>query len=63
MVCQVVQAPVPLNARLALTTAPFTVIDIGRFTVVPLANRKVSAAEPAAGAVTLNCTALPTALS
>src|SRR5690242_6589574 len=36
---QVVQAPVGLNARPALTTVPLTVTDIGRSAVVPLAKR------------------------
>gem|GEM_PF-1933318 len=45
--------PVPLKARPVDTAVPFTVIVIGRFTVVPLAYRKVSEAWPAAAAVTL----------
>src|SRR5688500_7254092 len=38
--CQVDQAPVPGNASAALTSAPLTVIRIGRLTAVPLAKRK-----------------------
>ena len=51
-----VQAPVPLNARLALTTMPLTLIVIGRLVVVPLANRKVNFAVLACGTLTTHST-------
>jgi hypothetical protein len=36
-VCQVSQVPVPLNATPLATTAPLTLMSIGRLTVEPLA--------------------------
>jgi hypothetical protein len=55
-VCQVSHEPVPGKAGPATAGAPLTVMSIGRFVVVPLANRNASVAVPAAGAVTVHST-------
>ena len=54
VVAQVVQAPVVVNAVAAATTAPLTEMSIGRLSAVPLANRMVSVAVPAAAALTVH---------
>jgi hypothetical protein len=62
--CHVAHAPVPGKLWLAATTVPLTEMLIGRSVVVPLANRKVRLAGPAAAELTFgNSTKLPITLS
>jgi hypothetical protein len=53
-VAHVSHVPVLVNDRAEATTAPLTVIVIGRSAVVPLAYRQVSVASPAVEAGTLS---------
>src|SRR5689334_20872825 len=53
---QVSQLAVAPKDRFNATELPFTVMSIGRSTVVPLAYRNESCAVPAAAALTENCT-------
>src|SRR6266540_1821814 len=55
-VCQVVQEPVPGNASSSATSAPLTLMSIGRFVVAPLAKPNASVAVPAAAAFTVHST-------
>src|SRR6266540_357231 len=60
--CQVSQLPVLAKDSSSATSAPLTNTSIGRFVVDPLANRIVTVAGPAAAALTVHCTELPTTL-
>src|SRR5882762_742482 len=57
-VTQLAQSPVPAKDRLA-TVVPLTMMFIGRFTAVPLANRTRSAVGPAWVTFTVKCTKDP----
>src|SRR6266511_2368222 len=59
----VAQLPVGLNASSSATSAPLTVMSIGRFAVDPLEWRTASVAVPALAALTVHSTYEPTRLS
>src|SRR6266498_1648763 len=54
--CQVLHAPVGLNAVAGATTVPLTAMSIGRLAVLPLAWRMVRLAVPASAAMTVHST-------